>query len=147
MKLKPITAKYHVTKTLRIEDLSELVNQGFAKVICNLPDGEVPECPPSEILKDAAKDFGIDFVYLPVTITEITPELVLQHTNEVINTHGGVAAYCATGRRSTVIWALEFSNKRSLDDIIAKSKAIGFDLSGMRMKLEEFSPLPSNVRL
>lgn len=147
MRLQAITPKYHVTKPLSVTDLPDLVEQGFAKIICNLPDGEVPGSTPSDILRASAQAYGIEFEYLPVTITAITPDIVLRHTNAVLNTSGGVAAYCATGRRCTVMWALEFCDKRPLDEIITKAKTLGFDLSGMRIKLEQFSPLPSNVRL
>lgn len=146
MQFRPLTAKYHVSGPLTLDLIPLLADQGFAKIICNLPDGEIDGQPDHATLSEAVTAYGIDFVYIPVTVTEMTPQLVLHHTKAVIETEGAVLAYCATGRRCSMLWALEFSDKYSQDQIMSKARAIGFDFSSMRQKLAAFQPLPSGVR-
>jgi len=127
--------------------IPSIADQGFRKIICNLPDGEIPDVHDSARIFEAAAHFDLECVYMPIVMTEMTPQIVLQHTKEVIETNGAVLAYCATGRRALMMWALEFSNKYSIDHILSKADSVGFDLTGMRQKLETFQPLPSGVRL
>lgn len=147
MQFKALTAKYHVSKPISADVIPLLADQGFVKIICNLPDGEIDGQPHSATLADVAASYEIDFDYIPVTVTELTPQVVLRHTKAVIETEGAVLAYCATGRRAAMLWALEFSDKYSQDRIISKARAIGFDFSSMIQKLDTFQPLPSGVRL
>ena len=146
MQYKSITPKYHVSKPLIPELIPRLVRDGFAKIICNLPDGEIPDAINSETVRDLAIQAGLEFEYIPITVTKITPEIVLRHTNAVLQTDGAVFAYCATGRLCTMLWALEFCQKKSHDDILARTMSAGFDLTSMRNKLETFTPLPSKAR-
>ncbi len=146
MQFKALTPKYHVSKPLNADAIPLLAEKGFAKIICNLPDGEIDGQPYNATLSDVADTFGIDFVYIPVTATAMTPQVVLRHTKAVIETEGAVLAYCATGRRCAMLWALEFSDKYPKDRILSKAQAIGFDFSSMRQKLDTFQPLPSGVR-
>lgn len=147
MQFKALTGKYYVSKPISADMIPALADQGFAKIICNLPDGEVPGQAQSATLADHAAAYGIEFVYIPIKVTEIKPQTVLHHTKAVIETEGAVLAYCASGRRAAMMWALEFSDKYSLDRIVGKARDIGFDLSSMSQKLETFKPLPSGVRL
>ena len=147
MQFRALTAKYHVSGPITLDMIPLLADQGFAKIICNLPDGEIDGQPDSATLSDAAATYGIDYVYVPVTVTDMTPQVVLRHTKAVIETEGAVLGYCATGRRAAMLWALEFSDKYSQDRIINKARSIGFDFSSMGQKLDMFQPLPSGVRL
>lgn len=147
MQVKNVTAKYHISGHITFNKVQSIADRGFRKIICNLPDGEIPDVDDSARILEAAEHFGLDYVYMPIVMTKITPQIVLQHTKEVIETNGAVLAYCATGRRSLAMWALEFSDKYSIDHILSIADSVGFDLASMRQKLETFQPLPSGVRL
>ena len=136
MQLKQVTPKYFVSKIITPGDIVKLVPQGFAKIICNLPDGEIDGSSESKLIRESAGGYGIAFEYIPVTMTAITKEVVAQHTRAVRNTNGAVLSYCATGRRSSVLWAMEFADKMSADAIISRAQSIGYDLEAMRAKLD-----------
>ena len=53
-------------------------------------------------MRIAVTEAGMAFDYNPVTMTIFSPELVRRQTDAVLNTNGGVFAYCATGRRCTM---------------------------------------------
>ena len=146
MQLLSITKKYHVSKPLESSDVAELKRMGFARIICNLPDGEISGVTQSREIAAACAEAGIDFEYIPVSVTKFTPELVLQHTQAVISVQGNVLAYCATGRRCTMMWAFEFTDKHPIEHIMSIARSVDFDLSKMTQKLEQFTPLPSGVR-
>jgi len=54
----------------------------------------------------------------------------------IASTAGPVLAYCASGTRSTVIWALGQTGKMAVDDILATARAAGYDLQSLRPALE-----------
>jgi len=73
MQLLSITKKYHVSKPLESSDVPELKRMGFARIICNLPDGEISGVTQSREIAAACAEAGIDFEYIPVSVTKITP--------------------------------------------------------------------------
>ena len=45
---------------------------------------------------------------------------------------GPVIAYCRSGNRSTVLWALNQAGRMPEDEILSTADAAGYDLSGVR---------------
>ena len=110
MNIYKITSKYHVTGALKPESVSQLQRLGVVKAICNCPDSNAPFEEQSEQMRIAITEAGMALDYNPVTMTSFSPELVRKQTDTVLNTNGGVFAYCATGRRCTLLWAFEFAH-------------------------------------
>ena len=102
MNIYKITPKYHVTGVLKPESVGQLQSLGVVKVNCNCPDSEAPFEEQSEQMCLAVTEAGIAFDYNPVSMTSFSPELVRRQTDAVLNTNGGVFAYCTTGRRCTM---------------------------------------------
>jgi hypothetical protein len=59
-----------------------------------------------------------------------------------------VLAHCASGLRSAVAWAAAAARAQSVDAVLAKLAAAGFNLEGARQELEDqhdpahVSPIP-----
>ena len=53
----------------------------------------------------------------------------------VSDVKGAVLAYCATGTRCTVVWALSQSGRRGADEILKITKQAGYNLEGLRPHL------------
>lgn len=136
MKFYQITPKYHVAGVLKPESVNQLQRYGIVKVICNRPDSEAPFDEQSEQLRIAVSEAGMSFDYIPVTMTDFSPELVRRQTDAVLNTNGGVFAYCATGRRCTMLWAYEFAHQRAPEDLIQQAARAGMDIASMKDRLE-----------
>jgi len=47
-----------------------------------------------------------------------------------------VLAYCASGNRSSVVWALAHAGKRPTDELIAIPARFGYQLEGLRGQIE-----------
>jgi uncharacterized protein (TIGR01244 family) len=134
MDIRRITPDYAVSPQIEPEDLPEIVAQGFRTVVCNRPDGEVPLELSSEIIRVAAEAAGLRFVDNPVTHPTMTPERIA--TQAAALEDGPVLAYCASGTRSSVLWSLAQAGRMPSDQIIAATAKAGYDLSGLRSRLD-----------
>jgi len=86
-------------------DLAEIAAAGYRSVICNRPDGEGgPSQPASAHIREAAKQLGLQFAYLPVTPGKIGPDDVARFAQLLDDMPAPVLAYCRTGNRATNLW-------------------------------------------
>ena len=132
MLIRAITEKYAVSEQIAPEDFPAISEAGFATVICNRPDIENPPFLHAHVMAEAAALAGLQFVNLPLTHQTMTPDNITKQFDIVENAEGPVLAYCASGTRCSVIWALSQSGKQSADDILAQTAQAGYDLSGLR---------------
>jgi uncharacterized protein (TIGR01244 family) len=137
MDIREITPRYCVSPQIDPVDLAALKAAGFVRVICNRPDAEVPPSHQSDAMAQAAADAGIDFFVLPLTHQTMTPENVAAQMQTVNEADGPVLAYCASGTRCSVIWSLGQVGQMPVDDILATTQRAGYDLSGLRPRLEQ----------
>ena len=134
MDIRRITPDYAVSPQIEPEDLPEIAAQGFRTVICNRPDSENPAELSSEVMRIAAEAAGLRFVDNPVTHPTMTTERIARQAEAL--GEGPVLAYCASGTRSSVLWSLAQAGRRPTDEIIAATGRAGYDLSGLRPRLE-----------
>lgn len=141
MNLRKITDGYFVSPQIAIEDIAEIKAAGFTKIICNRPDAENPAELQSEAMKAAVAAAGIEFEYLPLTHQTMTLENVSAHAGYIGSATGKVLAYCASGNRSSVVWSLNqaTTKERSVDEIMQITTNAGYDLSGLRGRLDDLA--------
>lgn len=132
MDIRAITPTYSVSPQIDPADLSEIVAAGFKAVICNRPDMENPPHLQADAIAKAAEAAGIPFEVLPITHQSMTPENIARQFEIVENAGGPVLAYCASGTRCSVMWALSQAGKQSADAILEQTAKAGYDLSGLR---------------
>ncbi|NIZ15121.1 TIGR01244 family sulfur transferase [Phaeobacter sp. HF9A] len=133
---RTLTPRYSVSPQISVEDVPAIAAAGFTTVICNRPDAEVAPSHHAATIRAAVEAAGLTFHELPLTHQTMTPENVAQHRSFLENAAGPVLAYCASGTRSSVVWALGHASDLSLDDIMTKTQQAGYDLSGLRPTLE-----------
>lgn len=136
MDIKTITDTYAVSPQIEADDIQALVEAGFTTVICNRPDGEVPPALQADAIKVAVEAAGLKFVINPVVHGQLTQEILDIQADEIEASSGKCFAYCASGNRSTVVWALGCAGKLSTNQIIAAGEAAGYQLEGMRNQLD-----------
>ncbi len=132
MNIRSITPTYAVSPQIDPSELKDIAAAGFKTIICNRPDAENPPALQADQIAAAAKDAGISFHVLPLTHQTMTPENIEKQFGIVDTADGPVLAYCASGTRSSVIWALSQAGKQSADDILMQTAKAGYDLSGLR---------------
>lgn len=118
------------------EELAELATR-FRTIINNRPDSEEPGQPSSAEIGAEARRLGLDYVHIPIVHGQIGDEQVAAFGKAVSNRRGPVLAFCKTGRRAAMLWALSQAGQRSADEILTAAAAAGYDLSALKPKLEE----------
>lgn len=136
MDIRQITRDYFVAPQLDPADMAELADAGFAAVICNRPDAEVPAPLQAEAMREAAEAAGLEFHVLPLTHQTFTDDNIGRQREIAESAEGRVLAYCASGTRSTIAWALGQAGRMEVDDILTAAQAGGYDLSNIRPALD-----------
>ncbi|MCI5110310.1 MAG: TIGR01244 family sulfur transferase [Marivita sp.] len=136
MDIRPITDRYNVSPQIDPEDAAAIKAAGITTVICNRPDAEVPPSHQSDTMRIAMEAAGLRFEVLPITHQTMTPDRVAQQADLVASSDGPVLAYCASGTRCSILWALSQAGEQSADKILHTVARAGYDLSGLRPTLE-----------
>ncbi|RYH02730.1 TIGR01244 family phosphatase [Salipiger sp. IMCC34102] len=137
MDIRTLTPAYSVSPQIDPADAAEIKAQGFETVICNRPDAEVPPAVRSDAMRAAVEAEGLTFVDNPVTHQGLNMDMVDAQSAAAQN--GKTLAYCASGTRSTIVWAMGQAGRMPVDEIIETAAKAGYDLSGMRPQLETLS--------
>ncbi|MEP4194624.1 MAG: TIGR01244 family sulfur transferase [Aliishimia sp.] len=136
MDIRKITENYYVAPQMDPSEMTELAKAGFATVICNRPDAEVPPSHQADALEAAAQAAGLDFHRLALTHQTMNPPNIARQRGIVDVSSGKVLAYCASGTRSTIAWALGQVGSMSTDDILSAAQAGGYQLDNIRPTLD-----------
>jgi protein tyrosine phosphatase (PTP) superfamily phosphohydrolase (DUF442 family) len=106
MDIRPLTPAYAVSPQIEPSDLAAIKAAGYTTIIDNRPDGEIPGHLHMQTMKAAATAMGFDFV-----------------------------AYCASGNRSSVVWAMVYAGAMPADDLIGIPAKYGYQLEHLRPQL------------
>jgi len=136
MDMRQVTERYFVSPQISAEDVAAAKAAGITAIICNRPDAEVPPSHQAEAIAAAAAEAGLAFHALPLTHQTMTPENIARQQELAAGADGMVLAYCASGTRSTVVWALGQAGAQPVDDILRSAAAAGYDLAGLRPTLD-----------
>ncbi|AGT08601.1 TIGR01244 family sulfur transferase [Paracoccus aminophilus] len=130
MDLRQLTPDLAVSPQIDIEDVAVLAQAGFRVLINNRPDEEIGTDLDNEAMKAAAEAAGLEYHFIPFQPGTITPDMVSAYA-AALAAEGPKAAYCRSGNRSTVLWALASARDLPLDEILATATKAGYDLSGV----------------
>lgn len=139
MDLRQLTPDLAVGAQIRPEDLPALAEAGFRVLINNRPDEEVGPDEDHEAMRAAAEAAGMEYHFNPFTPGQITPQMISAQA-EALATPGPKLAYCRSGNRSTVLWALARAGQEPVADLLDTAARAGYDLSGIRPLIESLAP-------
>ena len=145
MDLKKITEKTAVSPQITTQDIAAIKEAGFRAIICNRPDGEGADQPSFEEIEAAAKKVGLEAAYVPVTSGKVRDEDVESFGAALKDLPRPVLAYCRTGTRSATLWSLHESKKRPMHEILAATKAAGYDMNGVARQISNGGKTPTNT--
>ncbi len=104
MDIKQLSPGFSVTSQLTPAAVEEAARLGFVAVVCNRPDGEAAEQPPSIEMATAAARAGLAFEYIPVEPGQAC-DREARLLGRILGSAGGpVLGYCRTGARSEAVW-------------------------------------------
>lgn len=122
------------------EDIARAEAQGVTLIVNNRPDGEAPGQPEGATIEAAARAAGIDYVAIPVDSSGFDHARIAAMQAALDNAEGKVLAYCRTGTRSTLLWALaEARGGRDPAAIERAAQAAGYDLAPIRSVMIELA--------
>lgn len=138
MDLRQLTPDLAVSPQIELEDLPALAKAGFRMIINNRPDGEIaPDLRDAE-MQAAAEKLGMQYRYLPFEPGHVSPELI-EGFAEATRQAKPALAYCRSGNRSTVLWALTQAGRRPLEEINESAAKAGYDLSPVQPLLQSLA--------
>ncbi|GAB4265892.1 MAG: protein tyrosine phosphatase family protein [Pararhodobacter sp.] len=132
MDIRPLTDSYSVTPQILPEDVPAIAAAGFTTVICNRPDSEVPAEIRAEAMRPIIEGAGMAFVVNPVVPGALSQENVDCQREAIDSARGKVLAYCASGNRSSIVWALANAGRRPTDELVAAGAQYGYQTEQFR---------------
>lgn len=128
MDLRQLSPDLAVSPQIAPEDVPLLAEAGFKVLVTNRPDNEVDSDIDHNAMAAAAEAAGMQHYYLPFAPGQITSDLI-DGFAEATSGEQPVIAYCRSGHRCTVLWALTQSGKLPEDEILRTATEAGYDLS------------------
>jgi uncharacterized protein (TIGR01244 family) len=135
MHLRQLDENILVSGQIQAADMEKLAAENVTLIVNNRPDGEQPGQPGNAELEAAAEAAGIEYRHIPVSggFSARQVEAMVQALDA---RRGRMLAFCASGTRSTFLWALASASRgEDGDGLIAKAAAAGYDLTPIRAYL------------
>ena len=128
MPIFKLSESLSVAAQITPQDVPNIAAQGFTTVVCNRPDGEVPDQASMDEIEAACNAAGLLFVRYPVNAMNF-PGADLDGLGELFDDPSqSVLAYCRTGTRCANLWVATRSDDDT-PEAIKVARDIGFDLS------------------
>jgi uncharacterized protein (TIGR01244 family) len=136
MDIRALTPDYAVSPQIEPTDLAAIKAAGYVTIIDNRPDGEIPPHLHAPVMQKAAEALGLAFVVNPVIGGQLSLDNVTAQSNAIAASAGPVLAYCASGNRSSVVWALAGAGKRPVEELVGLPARFGYQLDHLRPQIE-----------
>ena len=136
MNLKPLSRDLSVMPQIEATEVAGLAARGFKSIIGNRPEGEAPDQPTWSSLVAEAERHGMSARQIPVVPGHIGPEDVERFAEALRDQPTPIAAFCRTGTRSAMLWALVNPDGLNVDERISLAAAQGYDLAPLRDRME-----------
>lgn len=136
MDIRQITPDYAVSPQITPADLVAVKAAGFTTVIDNRPDAEISADLHEPVMRAAAEALGLTFVANPIIGGALTMANVTAQRAAMDAATGPVFAYCASGNRCSIVWALAEARNRPVDDLVGLPARFGYQLDHLRPQIE-----------
>lgn len=118
---------------ITVSDVALAAAQGVTLIVNNRPEGESDDQTPGATIERAARAAGLDYVAIPVTHAGFSEAQVRAMAAALEGAKGPVLAYCRSGTRSTLLWALAEASLGADPDALAAAAAdAGYDITPVR---------------
>ena len=126
--MKKLDEKTYVAGQIRPDQLPEIAASGVTFLVNNRPDGEEPGQPCAAQMAAAAEAAGLGYAHIPVA-GGFSPKQVEAMATALAERDGPVLAFCRSGTRSTLLWALaEAGRGADGETLMRKAAEAGYDL-------------------
>lgn len=137
---RQLSPRVFASPQIGLAEVAEAKAQGISLIINNRPEGESDDQVSGAEIEAAAQAAGITYVAIPVTHAGFSQPQVTAMAAALASTDGPVLAYCRSGTRSTLLWALaEASRGESPDALASAAAAAGYDVGPVRAVMDMLS--------
>lgn len=140
-KFRPLGDAVFASPQIEPADVAAARDLGVGVIVNNRPEGESADQTPGEAIARAAEEAGLDYVAIPVTHAGFSEAQVAAMRAALDRAKGArVLAYCRSGTRSTLLWALaEASAGADPATLAADAARAGYDLAPVAPLLDMLS--------
>jgi uncharacterized protein (TIGR01244 family) len=117
--MRELDDKVLVSGQIRPDEIAALRADGVTLIVNNRPDGEEPDQPLGAEIEEAAAAAGIDYRSVPI-IRGIGPADADAMRDAISSSPGKVLAFCRSGTRSALAWALARNDEGMAREVIER---------------------------
>lgn len=140
MDIRQLSAQVSAAPQIDPADLPDLAALGFGMIVNNRPDDEAPGQPSGAEMEEAAHAAGLGYVAIPVDHSGFSAEQVAAMSACLVSPRR-ILAYCRSGTRSTMLWALaEASRGTPPATLVEAAAAAGYDVRQLLPLMERLQP-------
>lgn len=135
---RKIDEKTYASPQIGIAEVAYAKALGIGLIVNNRPEGEADDQTPGAEIERAAREAGMDYIAIPVSHAGFSIPQV-EAMQQALTSAGDapVLAYCRSGTRSTLLWALaQARSGANPDDIAAKAAGAGYDIGPIRATVD-----------
>ena len=134
---KRLADDMYVASQLSPDDIARAAREGFSLIVNNRPDDEEAGQPSSCDIEEAAKANGLAYRSVPVGSGGLGMPQVEALADALQDAQGKTLAFCRSGTRSTMLWALaQAKGGESVNSIAQAAQAAGYDVQAIRPTLD-----------
>ena len=135
MELHKLDDDLTVAPQITVDDVAEAARAGFKTLVSNRPDREGDDQPATDAIAQAARENGMEWVYLPVQPGNITDDDVARFAPLLETASKPILAFCRTGTRCSTLWALSRARQDNIDQLLQTARSEGYDLGAQRERM------------
>lgn len=139
MDIRKIDDTISVAPQITYTDVAEAARLGFKTLVANRPDQEEFGQPAMADIEAAARENSMTWVYMPVESGNVSDADVDRFSAMIQDSDKPVLAFCRSGTRCTVLWALNAARTTPARDIFNKASSAGYDIGGLAPRMAQQS--------
>lgn len=127
---RKLTDTIFVAPQINTESVAAAKELGVTLIINNRPEDESADQTPGADIEAAATRIGLSYMAIPITHAGFAEWQVTAMAEALDKAEGNVLAYCRSGTRSTLLWALARASKGDHPAVLTEQAAdAGYDLT------------------
>jgi uncharacterized protein (TIGR01244 family) len=137
MTFRKITDQVFASPQIALDDVVLAAAQGIVLIVNNRPEEESEDQVPGPQIEAAARAAGLGYIAIPVTHAGFSEPQVNAMAEALAEADGPVLAYCRSGTRSTLLWALAEASRGQHPEVLAAQAGVaGYDVTPIRPLLD-----------
>lgn len=134
---RQLTDRIFASPQIGLAEVAQAAAQGIGLIVNNRPEGESDDQVPGAEIEAAARAAGLGYVAIPVTHAGFSEPQVKAMVAALASTDRPVLAYCRSGTRSTLLWALAEASRGESPQALAEAAArAGYDVGPVRALMD-----------